>query len=89
MSSDKKNKWWWNLILTFFGALILVEYNTNYENYIKHTEYRSYREGKPFEGIVLLLDYFGGSVFVNFFCVVIILFSLWLAYKDYKNRFDD
>lgn len=75
--------------MTFFGALILVEYNTNYENYIKHTEYRSYREGKPFEGIVLFLDYFGGSVFVNFFCVVIILFSLWLAYKDYKNRFDD
>ena len=89
MSSDKKkDPWWWNLIATVAGIVLLISSIFDYDKFIT-VDHNDTSKSRGFADFLASLDDMGGQKFVVTFLVVFVLWTIWLAYKDYKNRFDD
>lgn len=86
--SKPKDKWWWNLLGTTAGFILLTSCLYNYDKFIEV----DHNDKSKARGISELLAFFndlGGKSLVVIVLVVFIILTLWWAYKDYKKRFDD
>lgn len=86
--NKKKDPWWWNLIGSFVGVMFLLFCVFDYDLLLK-VDKTDHSKARGFNESMVAIDNIGGKPLVITVIVIFILLTIWWAYKDYKNRFDD